>query len=248
MRALFLVAIFHPVCYFIGETFGVKLTTASESGAIIACIPIAALLLSTLILKESPTRRQIVGVGLTTAGVLFIVLMKDLAATLNPLGYLMLLVAVVSYGLYSVFAQKATQFTSMEKTYAMIALGTLRFYRGGAGANPHDGTLAQFARLPFSNHEFLTAILFLGIGCSVIAFLLYNIAITAIGTNRSAPFAGIASVVTVIAGVSILNEGYSLAQVLGTVMVLGGVYLASVMPGKRAAEATEPIMEIESLE
>jgi drug/metabolite transporter (DMT)-like permease len=172
--------------------------------------------------------------------------MKDLAATLNPLGYMMLLVAVVSYGLYSVFAQKATQFSSTEKTYAMIALGAIVFTGAALVQNAHDGTLAQFATLPFSNREFLTAILYLGIGCSVVAFLLYNIAITAIGTNRSAPFAGIATVVTVIAGVSILNESYSLAQVLGTAMVLGGVYLASVMPAKRKEKTAVNLVEIES--
>lgn len=39
IRPLLLVAIFDPVLYFIGETFGISHTTASESGVFLACIP-----------------------------------------------------------------------------------------------------------------------------------------------------------------------------------------------------------------
>ena len=42
LAPLLLVAIFHPVLYFIGETTGIRLTTASESGTVIACIPARA--------------------------------------------------------------------------------------------------------------------------------------------------------------------------------------------------------------
>jgi drug/metabolite transporter (DMT)-like permease len=86
-KSLFLMAFFVPSCYFIGETVGIKLTSASESGAIIACIPVGALLLSTLMLKQPPTKLQVTGVGVTTAGIMLIILMKGLSATLNPLGY-----------------------------------------------------------------------------------------------------------------------------------------------------------------
>ncbi|MDD7021924.1 MAG: DMT family transporter [Aeromonadales bacterium] len=37
------IALFSPVLYFIGETFGIGRTSASESGAFLACIPVAAL-------------------------------------------------------------------------------------------------------------------------------------------------------------------------------------------------------------
>jgi drug/metabolite transporter (DMT)-like permease len=233
LRSLLLLAIFMPACYFIGETVGIKLTSASESGAIIACIPIGALLLSTWMLKEPPTKLQVTGVGVTTAGIILIILMKGLGATLNPLGYLMLLVAVVSYGLYSVYAQKTHQFSSAEKTYAMMALGAIVFTCLALGESIRDNTLRAFVTLPFTNHEFLAAILYLGIGCSVVAFLLYNIALTSIGTNRTSSFAGLATLVAILAGVVILKEGYSVAQSAGTVLVIGGVYLANITHAKQ---------------
>jgi len=39
----------HPVCYFLCETYGILRTTASESGTIIASIPIFTILCATLI-------------------------------------------------------------------------------------------------------------------------------------------------------------------------------------------------------
>ena len=49
LKPLLLIAIFQPLIYFIGETFGVALTTASESGTVLACIPIVTLILSAVI-------------------------------------------------------------------------------------------------------------------------------------------------------------------------------------------------------
>ncbi len=233
LSALLMLALFVPGFYFIGETVGIKLTTASESGAIIACIPIGALLLSTFMLKEPPTKLQVAGVGVTTIGIFVILMSKGLNATLNPIGYLMLLVAVVSYGLYSVFAQRASQFSSAEKTYAMIALGAIVFTSLALVESARNNSIREFMMLPLTHHDFLIAIIYLGIGCSVFAFLLYNMALTSIGTNRTSSFAGLATLVAILAGVIILKEGYSISQGVATVLVIVGVYLANMAPGNK---------------
>ena len=47
---LVIIAVFHPTFYFIGETVGINLTSASESGTIIASIPIVTIICSALVL------------------------------------------------------------------------------------------------------------------------------------------------------------------------------------------------------
>ena len=94
---LFWIAVFQPVIYFVGETVGISLTTASESGAVLSVIPAATLIAGGLILKEKPTKLQAAGVCITMAGVMVCVLSKGMEASFNPLGYLMLLMAVISY-------------------------------------------------------------------------------------------------------------------------------------------------------
>lgn len=231
--SLFSIAIFQPGIYFIGETFGVKLTTASESGVIIAFYPIVALLVSTIVLKEAPTKQQVTGIGIAAAGIIIIVLMKGLEASLNPLGYILLLSALLSYSMYSVNSQKTAEFTNTEKTYAMLALGAVVFTAAALVENAVSGTLEEFIILPFSNIECLIGFLYLGVGCSAAAFFLYNVAISSIGTNRSASFAGLSTIVTVIAGIVILKEDFSLIQGVGSVLVLGGVYIANIISDSR---------------
>lgn len=51
-------ALCSPCVYFIAETVGIRLTTASESGMFLACIPAAFLIASALLLDEKPTRLQ----------------------------------------------------------------------------------------------------------------------------------------------------------------------------------------------
>ena len=231
---LVLVAFFHPVLYFAGETAGIRLTTASESGTIIACIPVVAILMSILILKEPPTRLQLAGVAVSIAGVIVIVLVKGAEAAFSTLGYVLLLSAVFSYGLFSVFSQKASRFSSAEKTYVMVALGALVFTAAALVENARGGTMSQFVSLPVHNTDFLYAVLYLGVGCSVFAFFLNNVSIANIGTNRTATFAGLTTVVAVLAGVLILGEQFSVLQGLGAAMVLGGVYLANITARARA--------------
>lgn len=49
------------------------MTTASESGAFLACIPVVALIMSSLILKEWPSRWQVVDVITTLVGIIMAV-------------------------------------------------------------------------------------------------------------------------------------------------------------------------------
>lgn len=69
LRPLTRIAILNPIIYFICETIGIRMTTASESGAVLACIPVVALIMSSLILKEWPSRWQVLGVTTTLIGI-----------------------------------------------------------------------------------------------------------------------------------------------------------------------------------
>lgn len=79
-----------PAAYFIFETYGIELTSASESGTILACIPIFTVLASALFLHEMPSKFQVGGVLLSTVGIVIITLLKGTSPTFNPLGYVLL--------------------------------------------------------------------------------------------------------------------------------------------------------------
>ena len=227
LKPLLKVAFFCPVIYFVGETVGINNTTASESGVFLACIPVAALIASTLILKKKPSRIQTTGILITLMGVLLTVLAIGVTSSLSVLGYLSLLLAVISYALYCVYVDKADQYSGAEITYIMLVAGALVFVVSAIAEGLIRGNFEQVAMLPFRNAGFLVAVLYQGIGCSVVAFFLSNVAIAKIGVNRTSSFIGISTVVSIVAGAILLREHFTIWQTVGAAVIIAGVYTAN---------------------
>ena len=227
MKPLFLVALFSPCLYFIGETIGISKTTASESGVFLACIPVAALTASSVILKKKPTKMQTGGVLITLIGIIFTVVALGMDASLSISGYLFLLIAVASYAFYSVFVDRASKYTGAEITYIMLAAGAAMFISLAIIESVCKHNFVNLITLPFVDMNFLIAIFYQGIGCSVTAFFLSNIAISKIGVNRAASFIGVSTVVSVAAGAFLLNEKFSVYQIIGAAVIIIGVYVAN---------------------
>lgn len=87
LKPLWLIALFSPVLYFIGETVGISYTTASESGIFLAIIPVGALIASTIMLRKRPTNLQLIGIFFTILGVLITLLAVGLSASFSFIGY-----------------------------------------------------------------------------------------------------------------------------------------------------------------
>lgn len=231
LPSLLKIAFLQPIAYFSCETFGIQMTTASESGAIIASIPIASLAASILFLHKKPTRFQTFGICLTVLGVVVCVIAKGFESSFNGIGYIMLCMAVLSYSLYCVSAEKAYAITNIEKTYAMIACGACFFTTMAIGMSIAAGTAVDWFMLPFQNTEFLFSVIYLGIASSVLSFLLFNMSISYIGTNKASSFVGISTAVSILAGVFVLDEDFSAMQCYGTLIILLGVYIANMKSG-----------------
>ena len=228
LKSLFMVALFSPVIYFIGETVGIGNASASESGVFLACIPAASLVASSLILKKKPTKIQIIGIAITLAGVLTTVFAAGVSATFSAVGYAFLTIAVVSYALYSVFVEKASDFSEAEITYLMLAVGAAVFVLVAMIKSIMEGSSTELLTLPFENTSFLIAILYQGIGCSILAFFLSNMAIARIGVNRTSSFIGASTVVSMLAGVVILQENLTAWQIAGAAIIVSGIYTANI--------------------
>lgn len=227
LNSVLLIALFCPVIYYLGETIGISHTTASESGIVLACIPVASLIASSLILKEKPSKLQISGIGITLTGVLITVIALGASANVSIVGYVALTIAVVSYSLYSVFVEKSTEFTGIEITYIMLTAGAVVFVVLAFAEALINGNVKELIMLPQQNKSFLIAVIYQGLGCSVLAYFLSNIAISKIGVNRTASFIGISTAVSIIAGMVILGENVVPMQIMGAIVIIIGVYVAN---------------------
>ena len=227
LKPILLISLFCPVIYFVGETTGINYTTASESGVFLACIPVASLTASSFLLKKKPTGLQITGILITLAGVLVTVLAVRTSPSFSVAGYFFLFLAVISYAAYSVHVDKAASYTGMEITYMMITAGALVFNILAFGEALIRGNVSRLISLPFMDTGFLITVIYQGIGCSILAFFLSNVAIARIGVNRTSSFVGISTVVSLVTGRVFLHERLSLLQIIGAVVIILGVYTAN---------------------
>ncbi len=227
LRPLLLIALFNPAIYFIGETLGIRYTTASESGVMLACIPVASLLASALILHEKPHRQQVLGILVTLAGVLVTVLAVGVSSSLSVPGYLLLLLSITSYALYCVYVDKASAFSGGEITYVMLVAGAGLFSVLALGEAVLAGDVGSLLHLPFTDSGFRTAVLYQAVASSVMGVFLSNLAIAKIGVNRTSSFIGVSTVVSILAGAVILKEPFTAYQVVGAAVILAGIYIAN---------------------
>ena len=224
---LLAIAILNPVIYFSAETWGISMLTAAESGAFLACIPVASVIASAAILHRAPGRRQTIGIAVTLIGVLTAVFASGMDANFSLTGYIILAIAVVSYALYSVSVEKASGYSEAEITFVMLASGAAVFIAGAVMEAVSDGNLSHLLLLPFRDAGFLIAVLYQGLCCSIAAFFLSNAAISRIGVNRTSSFIGLSTAVSIIAGIAFLGESFSLLQCAGTIIILAGIYTAN---------------------
>lgn len=234
IKPLIGIALLYPVLYFIGETYGVYFTSASESAVFIACIPVAAVIASSLILKERPSKRQMSGILITVAGVMVTVFAVSTSVSFSAIGYMFLTGAIVFYSLYSVQVEKATEYSSSELTFVMLAAGALVYSVAAVIEAAHNGDMATLVTLPFNHADFAFTVLYEGVGCSMLAFFLTNITIAKIGASRNASFAGISTAISIMTGILILHEEFNSLQFVGVVVIIAGVYIANSTREKSA--------------
>lgn len=222
IKGALLVAFFQPIVYFILETYGINALPSSQAGIMIAFIPILVTILAHFILGEHTSIRQWGFILMSIAGVLVINIDK-LGGLGSLRGTLLLLGAVIAAAFYNIASRKMSQsFTPIELTYVMMWIGAICFSGIGLVEWMIKGNYNFFE--PFTSKSAIFGLIYLGVISSVLAFLLVNYTLSKIEASRGSLFANLTTVVSIIAGVVILNEQILITHIIGCVLILLGVY------------------------
>lgn len=227
-------ALVQPVFYFFCETAGVNLTTSSEAGLMIALIPVFVTVLAAFTLKEIPNPPQVGFVLMSVAGVLFIVLGGEkVSVSGHTLGLVALLGAVVSAAIYNILSRRlSTQFRPVELTFVMMWTGALFFGISAVIEGLNRSAPVEILAL-LGVREVWTAVLYLGIFSSIVAFFGMNYSLSKIEASRNAVFANLSTVVSVIAGVCFRGEPFFWYHLVGGSLILAGVWGTNRFAGGR---------------
>lgn len=226
LKNILLLAIFQPVIYFFAESYGIAYTSSAFAGTIIAVIPIAGIICDILIMHVKVSKKQIlcsvgsvIGVAITTLG------MESTDS--SALGIIMLFIAVLAAAMFYVFSQKAGEhYNALERTYVMFAIGSVTYVIAALVqcAGQYDTLILPVV----SSLQFWGGMIYLSVFSSVAAFMALNFGSSYIPVSQASIFANLTTVISIVAGVVVLHEAFTIQQVIGAAVILVSVYIASV--------------------
>jgi len=218
--------------YAVLQNIAVQWTSASNATLIIASYPVITLLLDALIYKTKLNAVKIVGIVIAIAGVFVLSYMKPEERQHNELlGILMLIIAGVAWAFYNFLTKKVVnRYPPVTLLFYQTLFGTLfmlplAFFERGQWAAP---TAMSFSMM-----------LFLGVFCSVIAFLLYNLGLKKLPASSVITMLNLVPLFGVFFSWLLLGETVTLRKIVGGAVIIFGVMLSvRKTRGEAIAETT----------
>ena len=194
-------------------------TTATNMGIINAFTPIFTIFISMFILKEMPTRYAVIGGILSFLGLLYVMSQGNLQSLMHLEGHwgdLLMILAVFLYAFYGVFLKKwQIQMPLLTSLYVQIAFALL-FHL------PFVFVLG----LDVINSQNVGSVLYAGVFPSIVAPLVWMMAVQYIGPNRTSIFMNVMPIATALIAYFWLNEAWTIYHTIGGVIILLGIALA----------------------
>ncbi|MBK5262120.1 MAG: DMT family transporter [Peptostreptococcaceae bacterium] len=206
-----------------------KYTTAINSSIIAAMNPIFTVIIAYLFVKQKITKRMLLGIVISFAGVVLTITSGklDLIITLNfNRGDILMLTAVISWAAYSVFSKsKGGHIPAMALTYYSFLVCTIVCIPLVIWDKPWE----WIHHVPFSA---LWAVLYMSLFASVIGYLIQQIAIKEIGPSRTSIFINLVPVFSIVLSVLILGETLELIKIFTAAVIIIGVYICQTVGRK----------------
>ena len=233
LGASLLAIVFNQGCFI----FGVGLTSPVDASIITTSMPLLAMVLAAIYLKEPITGKKVLGIAVGATGALLLILGSHQVSEAKAIGNhyiwgdLLVLLAQFSYALYFVL------FKNFVNKYSLITIMKWMF------------TYAFICALPFSYNDLLHtewkslqnteigALVFIVVGSTFISYVLIvigqkNLRPTVAGMyNYVQPL--VASIVAVCWGMDTFN----FVKIISVALIFGGVYLVTNSRSKAEMEA-----------
>ena len=233
-----LAALFEPFLYFIFEGYGLKNTSPIIGSAIVAMIPLVTPIGAAIFLKERLTPMNIVGLFVSFAGVVTMLLNKNMVFTASPKGILFLSGAVIVAVGYSISLIKLTRlYKPLTITWMQNIIGMIYFI-------PLVLVMEHFEPSNFGNAKgYIVPVVCLGVFCSAIAYALWAFAYSKLGASKANVYNNLIPVFTAIFSYFIIHESLTPQKAIGIVLVVFGLVLSQLKDLRQARLSKEKTTE-----
>jgi drug/metabolite transporter (DMT)-like permease len=187
--------------------------------------PIMSVIFARILLKERITLLRIIGMAICISGVLLLLSKGSFETLLNfsfTKGDWWVLAAAFTFAIYNTLVKKKPQaMSSVNFLFVIFLIGTIILVPFYLYELKNSGGF-------IINVSNLSSILYLGLGASVISFLIWNKAIRNLGTGRTALFGNLIPVFSSVEAVVLLNEKITSIHLISFILVVAGLVIANM--------------------
>ena len=221
-KFLLIAAFAEPFCYFICEAYGLTLVSPTVASVILSTIPLFAPLFAFAILRERVTWSNMLGIIISLAGVLMLVVEKE-EIVVKPLGLLVLMLAVVAALIYSSMLKKVPEKYNATTIVFYVYLFSLLFFIPAFFIKDFE-TIHQ---IDFQWRSFY-AVLTLAIFASVLSFVLFCYSVRKLGVTRANAFCNIMPGCTALFMWLLYDETLPTIKIVAIVIVIIGLFISQI--------------------
>lgn len=219
--------LFQPFLYFIFETYTYQsFASPTIAEAMLSTQPIMAPILAFIILREKVTRNNVVGILISTVGMLLLLLVgANNFALGNPWGVLLAIVTVsMSVGYTIILRRIPTRYSSLSIVFYVQLVALVLFY---AVWGVFDRQLLQDTIAPLSaDITPVVAVGYLAVFASVTAFILFCYTVRQIGVTRANVFNNVRPVFTALLMWVIFDEQLPIWKWVGIIVIVTGLFIS----------------------
>lgn len=220
--------------YFIAENTAMLYTMVSNVALITTLAPlITALIVATLYRTEHLSKGVIIGSFIALAGVGCVIFNSSVVVKVNPVGDLLALGAAICWAVYTVVLRP------LNAVYTAWFITRKTFFYGLVTAIPFligEGT--GITQEVLMQPAVWCNLLFLGIVCSMLAYVLWAQTIKHLGAIKGGNYLYLSPLVTLILSAIVLGERVSLIGYVGCALILAGVILGDKIGRSKRGDST----------
>ncbi len=233
-KYFFLLALFEPFLYFLGESFGLTYVSSTVGSVIISTIPVFAVIFAWIIYRERLKLINYLGVIVSFAGVLIFITNSTGSIDMNPKGLALMFLAVISAVGYNMVLHKLThQYDPVTIVNMQNIIGAILFLTLFLIFDLREVMATGIVAGSFGS------IVLLAIFASCGAFVLFAYSVKYLGVARANIFSNLIPVFTAIFAWFVVSERLTVRNGIGMAVVIAGLFLSQAGKNRKAVVDTD---------
>ena len=208
--------------YFIAENTALQVVSSTDVSLLTSLSPLLTVLISGFLYKNSRLDwRILLGSAIAFGGVACVIFNSATELEVNPLGDFLSIGAALSWAIYSLILRR------LSANYDVWYITRKTFFYGVVTALPlmviMPGNLHD-PLLWFCNYDALLNLLFLSLGASMGAYLLWSVSVKSLGAITANNYMYFQTPITMVAAFFILDEKITAIGIIGCALIIFGLW------------------------